>query len=318
MLLLLLACGTKTDDTGSPTGPCSIVVEGTLPADGSAEAYYRGPFEFQLSAPDPTAVASASFAGTSSRSEDNTVVYYTPDAPLEPGQAYSVDLDYCGGSDALAFSTSALGTPLDTDLVGRTWAFDLASARIVTPEGMAAVLNMFPAEPLLLGVVAASDTELTIIEGTGFLDAIDQDYCAATTELPPGDFSEQPYFSVVAETAGVQVSGVPVTVRNVTITGTFAADGSEVGGGTLSSILDTRPLAPLVGGTEPGSACEVMISLGIVCEPCPTDSEPYCVTLIADQITAPEVPGVTVAPIAGTDCTGCEAGPPAPDATCAE
>lgn len=317
MLLLLLACAGPSDDTATPEA-CTVLVEGHLPAEGATDAYHRGPFEFQLSAPDPTAVATAAFAGTSSRSEDNTIVYYTPTTPLSQGESYTVDLSWCGGTDTLSFTTSDLGAPLTSDLVGRTWAFDLGQARIVTPEGMVAVLNLFPAEPLLLGVTATSDTEIAIIEGTGFLDALEQDYCAATTELPPGDFTEAPYFSVAAETASVQVGGVPVIVRDVTITGTFAADGSYVGGGTLESILDTRPLAPLVGGDEPGAACDTMISLGIRCEACPTDSEPYCIHLVADQITALEVPDVTVLPIVGNDCAGCADAPPEPDAVCAE
>ncbi|MDP2316214.1 MAG: Ig-like domain-containing protein [Pseudomonadota bacterium] len=323
-LVTLLACSgdSAKDDTG-PAPACAVTLEETVPVDAATDAYYRGAVEFPLSDPDPLATVSASFAGTLTRSEDGTVLSYTPDAPLTPNTAYTATLESCAGSTEIAFTTSGLGTALadPAALIGRTWSFDLAAARLVSPEGMNLVLSSVPQQPLLIGVTAVDADTLDIIEGSSLVvdgEPLTQEYCFATTDLPGAEFAESPYFHLSAAAATVAVGGAPVTVSDLVITGTFSVDGTFIGGGTLSGILDTRNMGVLVGDEgNPSAACDLMVSAGIRCGDCP-DGERYCLDLLADQITAPEVAGFTVTPVAGVDCEGCADGPPAEDAVCAE
>jgi len=321
LALLLAACSddaTSTDDSAAPA--CTVTVEETVPADGATDAHYRGAVEFVLSDPDPLATVEASFPGTLTRSEDGETLSYAPDAPLTPNTAYTATLSYCNGTHDVAFTTSADGGPVtDVDgLIGRTYSFDLAAARIVSPEGMNLVLSSVPQQPLLIGVLAIDGDTLDLIEGASVADGDvqAQDYCLATTDLPGADFAASPYFRLEADSATVSVGGAPVTVTGMVITGTFGADGTYLAGGTLSGLLDTRNMGVLVGDVgNPSAACDLMVQAGIRCGDCP-DGGRYCLDLVADQILAPELPGFTMASVAGVGCEGCEAGPPAEDAVC--
>ncbi len=318
-LALFSACS-GSDDAVEPA--CAVELEGTSPVDAASDAYIRAPIEFHLSDPDPLATVSASVPGTLTRSEDGEILYYTPDEFLTPSTAYSASLTWCGGTTDLAFTTSPDGVALadPSILVNRTWSFNLSAARIVHPDGLGSVLAGFPPQPLLVGVTSVSEAGIGVIEAASVqeITPLEQEFCASSTEFPEGDFSEQPFFRIATPAASVSVGGVPVDVVDLEVTGMFAADGGYITGGTLSGIIDTRPMAVLVGGSDPGTVCATVISLGIVCEPCPSDGERYCLSLLADQITAPEEEGVRVVAVAGTDCEGCADGPPEEGATCAE
>lgn len=325
--LLITACTgdeDKTDDTGdSGSDSCGITIKSTLPAANAVDANYRGAIEFNLSDADPTATVSSSIAGTTTLVDDGETVIYTPNAPLAPSTAYTVTLDYCGGTADLSFTTSSDGTPLaDVQvLVGRTYALDLAGARILEPAGVGSVLTSYLTQDILVGITAVSSTEINMIGAIGAEGANppEQDYCDPSIPFPVADFDEQPYFQIGPQTTTLAVAGFALEIVNLEITGTFAADASYFAGGTLAGVIDTRPLAPLLGedGDE-GAICDLAVSFGAVCSACPSDGEPYCLTLVADQIVAEEVAGETLVVVAGSDCTGCESGPPAEDAVCAE
>ncbi|MES2644845.1 MAG: Ig-like domain-containing protein [Myxococcota bacterium] len=319
LVLALSACsGDKAPEDTAPA--CEVTVKETVPASAATGVYYRAAVEFHLSSPDPLATVSASFAGVQSTSTDGTIVYYTPSAPLGQNTAYTATLASCAGDTEVAFTTSADGAPLadESTLLNRTWSFDLAAARIVSPEGMSLVLSSVPQQPLLIGVVSIDSGTLDLIEAGSIANAETQtqDYCLATTDLPGADFSESPYFHLTAPVATVSVGGAPVTVSDMVITGTFAADGTYIAGGTLSGTLDTRGMGVLVGDEgNPSAACDLMVQAGIRCGDCP-DGERYCLELDADQILAPEVSGFTISPVDGVNCAGCADGPPADDAVC--
>ena len=56
-------------------------------------------------------------------------------------------------------------------------------------------------------------------------------------------------------------------------------------------MLDTRGWGALFGGggDSADAACELMTTFGGLCEPCPSDGEPYCTELQIDQIPAERV-----------------------------
>lgn len=325
--LLLTACpaddkatDAATDDTGATDG-CTVQVDGTIPTSGSVSADYRAAIEFELSAADPTAEASSDIAGTSVRVDGDKRVVFTPSAPLEPNTSYTVTLDYCGGSVPLGFTTGELGGDLTTDLVGKTYALALADARIVEPAGVGSILSTYITQDILVGVVSTDGGQLEMIGAIGKEDANPpaQDYCDPTIDFPVADFSDSPYFSVGPQDTTLSVAGLEITIGRLEITGTFSPDGSYFGGGTLAGTIDTRPLVPLLD--EEGSddaICDLAGNFGAACTTCPSDGQPYCLTLVADQIVAEEVSGVTLTEVTGNNCEGCESGPPAEDAICEE
>ncbi|MDP2314474.1 MAG: Ig-like domain-containing protein [Pseudomonadota bacterium] len=324
--LLLTACAggdEKTDDTGEVVAGCEIEIESTIPTAGALDADWRAAIEFKLSDADPTATVSSSISGTTTLVDDGETVIFTPNEPLAPSTAYTVTLNYCRGASDLNFSTSSDGTPLtDTGiLVGRTYALDLAGARILEPAGVGTVLTSYLTQDILVGVSAVSSTDITMIGAIGKekVSPPEQDYCDPSIPFPIANFSEQPYFQIGPQTTTLAVAGYSIEIGDLEITGTFAADGSYFAGGTLSGVIDTRPLAPLLDDSgDPAAICNLAVSFGAVCEACPADGEPYCLSLVADQIQALQVEGQTLVEVTGNDCEGCESGPPAEDAICLE
>jgi hypothetical protein len=324
---LLTACpADKADDTaGTDTDPegCDVEIDETIPTSGAIDADYRASVEFHLSDPDPTATATSSVAGTSWRNADNDIVYFTPDAALAPSTPYTVSLTYCAGTADLAFSTSSLGTSIsdpEGTLKDKTFELLLGDARIVEPDGIGSVLSSYLTQAILVGVVSV-DTDIQMMGAIGKEDVSPaaQDYCDPTIPFPSADFSQQPFFQIGPETTTLAVAGYEITIEDLAISGTFAADGSYFGGGELSGTIDTRPLAPLLDDSgDEGAICELAVSFGAACENCPSDGQPFCLTLVADQIQADVVSGVVLAEVIGNDCEGCESGPPAPDAVCAD
>ena len=113
------------------------------------------------------------------------------------------------------------------------------------------------------------------------------------------------------------MNGVIVTVGDLELTGTFSADGSYFGGGVFTGLVDTRPLSlaqnPEGDGTD---LCVLVSGFGVACADCPTDGEPFCLSLVADGITAEAREGADVVEVLEYNCEGCADGPPAPDAVC--
>jgi hypothetical protein len=313
-LAALVACGGKPDDsadTGDSTSTdCEITVDSTIPSSGSTDAYYRANIEFSLSDPDSTATITTTIAGTQVTSEDGLTVMWVLDGPMDPATPYTATLDYCGGTVDLSFTTSDLGTsmPEPTSLVGRTYVVALAEARIVEPPGIGSVLSSYLTTDILLGVSAVDGSSLDIMGAVAKSDVTpdEQDYCNPTIPFPTADFSAEPYFTVGPQTTTLSVAGYDIEIGDLNVTGTFAADGTYFDGGTLSGTIDTRPLSPLIDDSgDPGAICDLAINFGAECEACPADGEPYCLTLVADQILAEQVDGVTLLEVGGNNCMDC-------------
>ncbi len=327
-LAFLVACppaadkDVGVDDTGTGPVGCEVTIEETLPVPDSISADYRADIEFHLSDPDSTATITSTIAGTTTLLDDGETVVFNPTDSLASSTAYAVTLDYCGGSATLNFTTSALGTELaePSILVGRTYALDLRNARIVEPAGIGSVLTSYLEQVILVGVSSVSDTEIEML-GAIAKEAVEppaQEFCDPSIPFPPAAFT-QPFFQIGPETTTLSVAGYALEVGDLEISGTFAADATYFGGGVLAGTIDTRPLAPLLDDSgDEGAICDLAISFGAVCEACPADGEPFCLTLVADQIVGAEVEGTTLVTVAGTDCEGCTEGPPAEDAVCAD
>jgi hypothetical protein len=296
--IALVGCADKTGDTGtSPTG-CGVEVETTLPADQTPDAYFRSAIEWQLSDADPTAVATltdsngAAVAGTSSVNADTDVVSFTPTDPLTPTATYTAGLSFCAGAPSITFTVGELGGDVDqAALLGNAYLVDLNTARFIEPAGVADLLLSQLENSIIIGVAAV--TENTTIEMNGAISedsSTDQDYCTPTIEFPEASFAAAPYFSIGPQDTDLSVAGVTLTISQLVLNGTFAPDGSYIGGAELSGELDARVLAPVLGDlieeADPDYVCDLVAGFGVSCEACSSDGEIYCITVLADSITA--------------------------------
>ncbi|MFN7142402.1 MAG: hypothetical protein ACK4YP_01400 [Myxococcota bacterium] len=204
--------------------------------------------------------------------------------------------------------------PVEVDLTGRAYAVNLADAEITEPAGIGGILGSYLTQQILLGVVAADDTELQIIGAITVEDTTGQDYCLPTIAFPTADFSGNPDFAIGPTDISMSVSGYDLTISAFEVTGTFAEDGSSFEDGTVAGAIDTRAIDAAIGSDE-GTICGYAGSFGAACVVCPGDGEEFCLTLRAEDVSGEEV-GVGVVPVAGMNCEGCEDGPPADDAVC--
>jgi hypothetical protein len=304
LFTLLFACGDKTEDTAvevsnsCPNG-AEITISSTYPTSGAADFYVLDTIQFNLSAEDPAAslalfdASGASVSGTSS--VDGAVVTFVPDAALTASSAYTAALSYCNSADPVevAFNTSSLGEALTTDLVGKTYAVDLASGNFVQPPGIGSLIGGLFENNILLGIKSAGD-ELEIIGALSEAGNTNQDKCTETLEdFPAADFSASPYFEIPEGDVTLTVAGYTATIHNLAVSGMFAADASYFGGGELSGQLDAREIVDIVveAGLEVESAddvCGLVAGFGVMCTECASDGEAYCITLEVNRLVANE------------------------------
>lgn len=329
-IVTVLGCSDKGDDTGNGgtgdggsgdggSGECTVSVDSTWPIDGETDAYYRTQVEFDLSGADPTGTPSISLtdaggtavAGTQALSDDGKTVYFYPSAPLANATSYTASLTYCGGNPSISFTTGNLGGALTADLAGKGYIVDLNNARFVEPAGVASLLLGELNNNILLGVESASGTSLEMIGAISVEGGTAQDVCEESIDFPTVDFSQSPYFELPPTDTTISAAGYDITISQLSVSGTFAADGSYFGGGVLAGELDARVLAPLVGelvGSEdPDDICALLVGFGVECMECASDGAPYCVAVLVEDLTAVEGDGlqvVTAADVAGNpSCT---------------
>lgn len=197
--------------------------------------------------------------------------------------------------------TNAYGAPLDsTDAInGKSYAFLFANANVSEPASLGAIITAYMTAPIMIGVESVSDSSLDLVGALGVegSDPATQDTAVSTYDFASTSFDpSSPSFSAGPTDATLYVTGVPVPVYGLSITGTFAHDGSAIGDMTFSGLVDTAPIGPLLnGGGGETAVCDAAVNFGIKCVPCPDERE-LCLTLTADTITAAQVSG-TITPV---------------------
>lgn len=290
LMSLLLGCPVQPLETAEDTAPvCDISISETRPANGSEEAYYRAPVEFQLTEPDPTAIVVANFDGVQSSRGDGSVIVYTPTVPLEPETSYTAGLEYCHGTPEIEFTTSAMGQALDDPgaLEGKLYSIDMFTARFLAGKEVAETAASLFDRRLLASVIAVDGDWLHLRIGKATADDVNsQDYCARTVDLPAANFSNTPWFHLNANEVDFNAYASELSLLQFQLSGTFSQDGSEIGGISMQTYIDARDMANLVTGQTADSLCEIVGNLYIACEPCPTDGHSYCFALTFDSLSA--------------------------------
>jgi hypothetical protein len=294
----LAGCGGEDSDTEATGETCAYVIT-TTPGANATGVYYRSAVEAKFS---PTLDASATLAvdgvegSTSTRG--NTLVF-TPSAPMASSTTYTATLTSSCGTSTFSFTTSDIGAEVTADLAGKTYALDLQSdqVRFVNPEGVGDLLGQYLTTDILVGVASPPTTQIQMLGAIGLeeVETPTQDICTQTIPFPVADFSENPFFEVGPETTTINVQDFAITINDLRISGSFAADASEIAGATLSGKIDTRPLVPLLDPEgEDDAICVLAQSIGVTCEACADGSGNFCLSLDVVGIPAVEVPGPIV------------------------
>lgn len=299
-----------TDDTGD-TGPapCTSTFYGSDPDAGTNNHYWRDPIKltFTGAAAEPqTRISAVNAAG-----EGVSLSVAWDDAGLNAtvegaggwpaSETITLQVTVCTDESEVSFSTSEYGAPMEmgpADLVGNTYYFDLGEADYVKPAGLGAIIAIYLSQPLLISVDGATDTTISLLGAQGETDAltgaIQQDMALPTFGFGTADFTASPYFSATTDELLINYSGYDVPIYDFHIEGTFAADGSSIGGGIATGLGDTRDLGLLLGvGSDPGAVCELATTFGLECSDCP-DGNPWCLDIEALFDDGPLMPGVTV------------------------
>lgn len=312
--LALVACkkgdDTDTTDTDTDVG-CGVTISEQIPAPDQTGVYYRSSLEWTFSEADSTAAVTVTTGGTdvagSGEWVDNIYIW-TPSAEFAPSTTYDVSLTYCTGTVSSSFTTSAIGTPVadPATLTDLSFVLDIASGRFVEPAGVGALLQQQLNVDILIGIVTADATTLTLQGALGVEDANPpaQDLCTPSIDFPSANFSDNPYFEVGPQNTTIEVQGIAITIDDLFVSGALAADGSAIAGAVLAGSIDTRPLVDLVEpGGDDDAVCLLVQTFGIDCQAC-TGGGDFCLSLLVDSIAAAQAPGLTVVTRTETDIAG--------------
>lgn len=326
-LVLLLGACTKdkdatdpddtgvTDDTGNPDDtdtdtdvPCVATVLATDPLDGATAVYYRDPIEVSFEGDGASAAMTLVDAGGTAVAFDtewtpgNVQAYLS--SVLAADTTYTLSVDVCGVTTTSSFTTSSLGAPLTVapvDLVGRAFVWRLSDAEITEPAFLDFVASSYLTVPLIIAVAAASDTEIDLVGGLAFHEndgSYTQVMSEETWDFPAGAFHEAPFFDAYSEYITLSYAGTPIPIEQFHLSGTFTADGTAIERGVGSGYGDTRHMGALLNQPDNASAvCEIAAGAGVPCVPC-SDGAPYCIYIVAEEISARWEEGLTLVPVA--------------------
>ncbi|MFN7142852.1 MAG: Ig-like domain-containing protein [Myxococcota bacterium] len=305
--------GTDTDtgvdtDSGDTSEPCTASVLSTEPVTGATAVYYRDPLVVSFEGDGSAATLALTDAGGADVAFETTWadggVQATLATVLAADTTYTLTVDVCGVETTTSFTTSSLGAPLTVgtaDLLGRTFVFRLSDATITEPSFLDFVASTYLTVPLLISVTAADSTSLDLLGGLGVHEndgTYTQMEGEETWDFPSGDFTEQPYFEAYSEYITITYDGLPIPIEQFHLSGTFTADGTQIQRGVASGLGDTRHMAPLLGkpADEYDALCALAAGAGVMCEPC-ADGEPYCIYIVAEEITATWEAGLAMSPV---------------------
>ncbi len=250
--------------------------------------------------------AGAAVGGAISDDDNGRTLIFTADATLAASSTFGVTISQdCADDVAYNFSTGPYGDPVGTesDLIGRAFNLDLASATFVEPAGVGALLQGFLVDVyVIFNPNADSDLENGSMHITGAVGALDggdivQDLCNETLPFTTGpdgvvgtaDDSpaawDNPDMSLQAKALELSVQGVNATIQDLLITAKFHPELTGFVGGTFAGAIDTRPLVGLLDSEDPNAICDLVEeTVGITCDDC-GGGENFCLGIVAEDVS---------------------------------
>lgn len=170
-------------------------------------------------------------------------------------------------------------------LEDRVYAVEPGQLSVAEPPGLDALIGEILDRPVLVHVAAESEAALSLEVALAATDG-DQNPCEAVRAFPAADWSDNPRFVAGPGRLDTRFAGNPASFRDLELAGTFDADGGAWRDGTLSATLDTRELAPALGGLD--DVCGLVAELGGSCFAC-DDGADACFALRLEDIVADAV-----------------------------
>ena len=182
----------------------------------------------------------------------------------------------------------------------------MGSGNFVEPPGVGDLIGGLLENQILIGITDASNGQMSIRGAISVENSSEQDFCTETlNSFPAADFSGSPYFEIPEGDVQLSVAGLDIMINSMSISGTFASDGSYMGGASVRGELDARDIGPLLEGTlestDPSEICTLLVGFGVQCIECSSDSEPYCISLYVNRLTA-ENTNTTLGLVCESDC----------------
>ncbi len=157
---------------------------------------------------------------------------------------------------------------------------------------------------LLLGLVDLTDVGIEVVEIDPVTEVLSTVVALAPSGFPfepnctaavaaPSDYSHAPTFQIGPTPFKLDISGVFVDVEDFMLRGTVASDASELSDIVLTGLVDTRPLAALLG-----DVCELVALFGDDCVPC-ADGEVVCILGEATLAHMPVESGADIDSVCG-------------------
>jgi hypothetical protein len=296
------------EDTGVyDEANCPHYVVSVLPEDGVEDWYVRDVLRVYTSSTrqDEYAVSlrNETLEGLSiALLFDDEQLYFDviPDEGLLPLTEYVLDVTDCQGTQSVTFYTSELGLPVEggvSELVGNAYLMDMVGANWVQPVSIGGLMALYFTTPVVFGVQWADASTLDLVAAPGaenLAGEVVQNLLEPSWSIPAVSFEEQPHFETIADEILFVFQGEEFPVHDFVFSGTFSADGEQIGGGLLTGLGDTRNLGAFFEAAgDPGGLCKLAGILGVYCEDCP-DGEPYCLALEAIDLDGTLVEGLTL------------------------
>jgi len=289
----------ETGDTDTTDPRCPNALLESFPEDGANGVYAWSSMDLLLSRSDAGATIvvtdddGTEVTGSLVLTEEDKRLTWTPSGPMAAG-AYTWTLEWTDCETRTAtFNVSDVGTTLIADpssLIGKTYVLDLTESRFVAPENIGEALTSQLEVRLLLGVVDVDDDGVHFMAGAEELTGGSQSLDAPTTRFAEAaDFSENPRFTGASDALGLVVEGDPITVTDLEMTGSFAADGSAIEGFRMRTILDMRDLKDALDLEDDNGPCDLFsASFAVQCTACPNGAGDFCIDLVVADLTLPD------------------------------
>ncbi len=282
------------DDTGT-TDVCEGIVTQLSPGTGATEIYYRDPlqatFEGKGTGATFTLVDAAGNPASFTTTWSEGDVKASLDVVLAPSTLYTFTATLCDVETSTSFTTSASGTALSMapeDLVGKTYQFRLSDAEITEPAFLNILADTYLIVPLLFGVYEADATMIHWVGALGYQnnDGTYEPLDDTRWDFPAADFTGSPYFAAQAEYITIAYSTFDIPIEQFAIEATLSSDAERIEHGRATGFADSRSMGELVFQPDnPAAICEFAVAAGVDCVPC-DDGEPYCLYIVAENITA--------------------------------
>ena len=285
---MLAGCGGSIQE--QQQGPtCGTTIVATYPVDGSTNFYYRDAVEFYLSDADPTAVVDTEIAGEQYTSEDGKTILFVPDQALDPLTEYEIGLDFCHGNPSISFTTSELGSEIASfnEIEGNTYVFHLEAARYTAGGEVAAALLAIFNKDILIQILEINTASIAMrgAVGESIGGVVEQDICYRTIDLEELGVDSADFYYEDAELV-MDFYHTELSFLNLLLSGTFAPDGTWIGGVSLFANVDVRGLSETLGLGTADDICTYANELDSPCQPCSNDDEEYCIYIAAEKISA--------------------------------